>query len=482
MAEPTGMVETRPERRPNVVCVVLDSVRASNVSAYGHGRPTTPVLDRLAAEGTLFEQATSVGCWTLPVHTTLFTGLHPTRHGVTISAHALGDSITTLAESLTALGYETACFSNNAYISSASGLTRGFDHVDDLWRVTNPRGVSVPRLTQRIKALERRGPLLRPIVGLLRRAKRVRLMFKAWRSRKDSGARYTNDRIRAWLESRTDDRPYFAFVNYMEAHEPYLPPYPFNRKFVPGRFSPLRILRSAGRRDEILSSEPRRREEDLEILEGLYDGTIRYGDEMVGELAAILDRHAGGLDRTALIITSDHGDAFGEHGHLGHRLSLYEELLRVPLVMRLPGRVPSATRIPDPVSIGDLHPTVLALAGSAGFGENNGFTSLLDASSPDRVVVAENTGPKSLNGLVSRSRREGALKLIWREDGSHELYDLAADAGETNNLFTSDPRAQPMLERMEAWIAAMDEDAADADAASYDDETMERLRGLGYVG
>jgi arylsulfatase A-like enzyme len=472
----------RPVDRPNVVCVVLDSVRASNVSTYGYGRPTTPVLDKLAAEGMVFEQATSVGCWTLPVHATLFTGTYPTRHGVTISANALGDSLPTLAEALGTLGYETACFSNNAYISSASGLTRGFEHVDDLWRVTNPRGVSVPRLTQRIKALERRGPLLRPIVGLLRRAKRMRLMFRAWRSRKDSGARYTNDRIREWLSARDASRPFFAFVNYMEAHEPYLPPYPYNRRFVPGRFSPWRILRSAGRRDEILASEPRRREEDLEILEGLYDGTIRYADEMVGQLAAVLDEHGGGLDRTALIITSDHGDAFGEHGHLGHRLSLYEELLRVPLVIRLPGRVRAGARVPEPVSVGDVHPTVLTLAGSASVGERNDFISLLEAPSPDRVVLAENTGPKSLDGLVSRSRREGSLKLHWRADGRHELYDLATDEHELVDSFATDPRAAGMLGRMDAWISEMDEDAADADDASYDDETMERLRGLGYVG
>jgi arylsulfatase A-like enzyme len=481
VSDRTGGGAARGGTRPNVVLVVLDSVRAANVSAYGYERPTTPKLDRLADEGTTFEQATSVGCWTLPVHATLFTGRYPTSHAVTISSQALGGDLPTLAETLRGMGYETACFSNNAYISDASGLTRGFEHVDDLWRVTNPRGVSVPKLSQRIKALEQRGPLLRPIVALLRRAKRARMMFKAWRSRKDSGARYTNDRIRSWLRTRDPQRPFFAFVNYMEAHEPYLPPYPYNRRFVPSRYSPWRVLRSAGRRDEILASEPRRRREDLDILEGLYDGTIRYADEMVGQLVDILDTDAGGPNHTAIIVTSDHGDAFGEHGHLGHRLTLYEELLRVPLIARLPGHFAEGARVAEPVSIGDLHPTILALAGSASVGDND-FASLLDEFDATRPVIAENTGPKSIDGLVTRSRREGSLKLIWRGDGRHEMYDLAEDPGEQTNLFESDARARGLLERSETWVAAMTDSAADTASASYDDETMERLRGLGYVG
>lgn len=472
-------LETAP-RRPNIVCVVLDSVRASNCSAYGYERPTTPHLERLAAEGALYEQATSVGSWTLPVHTSLFTGLYPLRHGVTISAQALAQDVPTLAEQLTALGYRTACFSNNAYISSASGLSRGFEHVDDLWRVTNPRGVSLPRLSQRIKQLESRGPLLRPLVGLLRRAKRTRTILKAWRSRRDSGATYTNERIREWLRDTADERPFFIFVNYMETHEPYLPPYPFNRRFLPSRFSPWRVVRSTGRRDEILSQQSRTRDEDLEILEGLYDGTVRYADEKVAELTEILSAD-GSLDSTFLAVTSDHGDAFGEHGHLGHRLTLYEELLRVPLVVRYPARFPRGTRVSAPLPIGDLHPTILELAGADASADAD-FRSLL-ADPIVRPVIAENTGPKSINGLVSRTLREGDLKLLWRSDARHELYDLAADPGERDNIAAREPNTTRRLrERLEAWVRSMEERSADTGDAAYDDATLERLRGLGYVG
>ena len=479
MADVAAEPATAP-KPPNIVCVILDSVRASNCSAYGYGRATTPHLDRLAAEGALYEQATSVGSWTLPVHTSLFTGLYPLRHGVTISAHALADDVPTLAGQLTAAGYRTACFSNNAYISNASGLTRGFEHVDDVWRMTNPRGISLPRLSQRIKRLEGRGPLLRPLVGLLRRARRARTILKAWRSRKDSGATYTNQRIREWLRESADDRPFFIFVNYMETHEPYLPPYPFNRRFVPGRFSPWRVVRSTGRRDEVLAQQGTAREEDLEILEGLYDGTVRYADEKVAELTEILSAD-GNLDSTFLAVTSDHGDAFGEHGHLGHRLTLYEELLRVPLVVRYPARFPAGTRVSGPLPIGDLHPTILQLAGADDIAEAD-FRSLL-APPIDRPVIAENTGPKSINGLVSRTLRDGNLKLLWRSDGRHELYDLESDPGERHSIADRDPGAtRRLVERLERWVRSMEERSADTGDAAYDDETMERLRGLGYVG
>ena len=467
------------QTRPNIVLVVLDSVRALNCSVHGYARSTTPHLERLADEGTLFEDASSVGCWTLPVHASLFTGLYPSRHGVTISAEALSTDVPTLAERLSDGGYRTACFSNNAYISSASGMTRGFEHVDDIWRVTHPRGVSLPRLSQRIKALEQRGPLLRPLVGLLRRGKRLRDTWRAWRSARDSGAEYTNARIRDWLKASADERPFFIFVNYMETHEPYLPPYPFNRRFVPGRFNPWRVVRSVGRRDEILAQHGRRRSEDLEILEGLYDGTIAYADQRVRELTDVL-ADAADPDATLVAVTSDHGDAFGEHGHLGHRLTLYEELLHVPLVIRFPRMFAPGSRVPTPVSIGDLYPTILEAAAVEGSSESD-FRSLV-AGEP-RPIIAENTGPKSIGGLRSRTYRDGDMKLLWRADGKHELYDLRSDPGERRNLATQDPATtREVVARLEAWQRTMEESRLASGDADYDEETLERLRGLGYVG
>ncbi|MCG8608767.1 sulfatase-like hydrolase/transferase [bacterium] len=127
--------------RPNILFIVMDSVRAANLSCYGYHRHTTPQIDRLATDGTLFEQAISEGCWTLPVHASVFTGLYPINHGVTISKAALPNDRPTLASILRDSGYQTACFSNNAYITDATGWTRGFSHVEDIWRSTHPRGI-----------------------------------------------------------------------------------------------------------------------------------------------------------------------------------------------------------------------------------------------------------------------------------------------------------------------------------------------------
>ena len=287
-------------------------------------------------------------------------------------------------------------------------------------------------------------------------------------------------RIRDWLTTSADDRPFFIFVNYMEAHEPYLPPYPFNRRFVAGRFNPWRVVRSAGRRDEILSQDGRRRAEDLEILEGLYDGTIAYADERVRELTEVLDE-AADPDGNLIAVTSDHGDAFGEHGHLGHRLTLYEELLRVPLVIRFPRMFQPGSRVATPVSIGDLFPTILDAAG-VGPDADPDFRSL-GAHVEPRPIIAENTGPKSIGGLLSRTYRDGDMKFLWRSDGRHELYDLHADPGERQSLVADDPAtARAFEDRLESWRHTMEDRRLSSGDADYDEETLERLRGLGYVG
>lgn len=465
--------------RPNIVLIVLDSVRAANCSAYGYARQTTPQLDRLAAEGTLFEQAISVGSWTLPVHASIFTGRYPINHGLTVSRHALRPGTETLASRLHAAGYRTGSFSNNAYISEATGLVQGFDHVDDIWRITNPRGMGLPKLSKRISELERRGPLLRPVVALLRSARRLRAVLRTWRSRKDSGAALTNQRVMEWIGGDVArSEPFFAFVNYMETHEPYLPPYPFNRRFMPSRYSPFRVARASGRRDEILTAEAAQRRQDLEILEALYDGTLRYADEIVGRLANAF-RTQGLLDDTVFIVTSDHGDSFGEHGHLGHRLTLYDELLHVPLVIRYPRRFRAGARVREQVQLGDLYPLVLELAGLDTDGD---FVSLL-APASDRTALAENTGPRSINGLESKAVRRVPHKLIWRSDDLHELYDLSEDPGERVNLIESEPTiARHLHDELDEMIRKMRDDGVRTAEARYDEETLERLRALGYVG
>jgi arylsulfatase A-like enzyme len=470
---------------PNIILLVMDSVRVTNLSCYGYERPTTPNIDALAGQGTLYEQAISVSCWTLPVHASLFTGLYPLNHGVTVSKDALPDGFPTLARRLKDVGYQTACFSYNAYISSATGLDQGFDTVEDVWRVTRPRGIERTKMSKLIKRLERRGPWTKPIVRLLRRAMRVRSFLKHRANQKDSGAGLTNEKIQAWLrETRRPDAPFFIFVNYMECHERYSPPHHNDRRFMPEKFSPWRVAQVSPNKDEVLFGSSKRRSEDLEIMRALYDGALHYLDEKIAELWRSIES-LGMLDDTVVIVTSDHGDSLGEHNHLGHRIALYEQLVHVPLIVRYPARFASGTRVDQQVQLADLFPTMLALAGAdTSDVAANGFHSLLAPPPPEvrPFTVAENTAPISFDNVLARMIRTDQYKYIWKSNHQHELYDLSRDPSETSNLVAVEPEvARSMIERLEAWERSLEDKRIETRQAEYDEATLQRLRGLGYV-
>jgi len=474
-------------KQPNIILLVMDSVRTANLSCYGYERATTPNIDRLATQGTLFEQAISVSCWTLPVHASLFTGLYPLNHGLTVSNDALPDNFPTLARRLKTLGYQTACFSNNPYISAATGLTQGFDTVEDIWRSTRPRGARRTLTSKFLKRVERRGPPMKAIVQGVEWLRYVRsIIMRMGEGRDDSGARLTNEKIKAWLtQTRKPDVPFFVFVNYMECHERYNPPSPYNRRFMPTRFSPWRVARVGPNKAAILGGSEKRRVEDLEIVRALYDGALNYLDHRIGELVKFIEG-LGILDDTLLVVASDHGDSLGEHDHLGHRMTLYEQLVRVPLVIRCPARFQPGTQVAQQVQLADLYPTFLKLAGAdPAEVEASGFHSLLAPPDPSvrPFTVAENTAPKSLNNMLLRMIRTDRYKYIWKSNQQHELYDLAGDPAETTNLFPTRPDlARRLIEQLEAWERGLEDKRIETREAEYDEATLQRLRGLGYVG
>ena len=336
-----------------------------------------------------------------------------------------------------------------------------------------------------IKQMEKFGRPARPFIGLARKLQRARAVVKRRRHQKDKGARITNERLQKWLlEDRMPDRPFFLFVNYMEPHEPYNPPHPYDRRFMPKGFSPQRVARVGTNRDVIDRISDGQGQEDVLILQALYDGQLNYLDEKIGELVAFIDSR-GDLEDTVLIITSDHGDCLGEHNHVGHRMSLYEPLLHVPLTIRYPARFQPGTRVSRQVSLIDLFPTILELAGAEASALNGtGFHSLLSAQEEETraFTVAENTAPKSLDGLVSRALRTGRHKYIWRSDGQHELYDLEADPGELENLMGSASEVETELDlQLRSWqqsLAAYDVDTIETE---YDEEISDRLHQLGYI-
>jgi arylsulfatase A-like enzyme len=332
-----------PAGAPNVLFLVLDTVRAMSMSLYGHARHTTPHLDSLAAEGVAFSAAFSSSPWTLPSHATLFTGryAHDLDAGWT---KPLGGSIPTLASVLAAHGYRTGGFvANVGYASAEHGLQHGFAHYEDYG--ATPGDILVASSLGRFVANNAR---LRGIVN-------------RWDV---PGRKYTPAVARAFLRWRDRDasRPYFAFLNLYDAHEPYLPPEPFDTAFVlraDRDRSEIRFLngRMAERTNKLTMTPRERDEEQL-----AYEAALAAMDDAIGDLVATL-RARGELTNTIVIVTADHGEQFGEHGLYSHGNSLYEEALRVPLVIFGAGEIPPGTMIRSAVSLRDVPRTVLELAG-----------------------------------------------------------------------------------------------------------------------
>jgi arylsulfatase A-like enzyme len=471
--------------RPNLILLVLDSVRAANVSCYGYHRPTTPNLDRLAAEASLYEQAISVGCWTLPVHVSMFTGLYPYQHGVNISAATLSGQRPTLAGQLRSLGYQTACFSNNPYISQTTGLIAGFDTVEDMWQASRPRGIRRTKASQLIKTLQRYGRITDPAVWAIRSLRKLVKRARPKRDDSDSGAALTNSAIEDWLAQRQTDRPFFLFANYMECHQPYRAPAPYDRRFMDRRVSERDIHRLTTDLFSTMDEGRLDRQSDREILRSLYDGALAYLDERVGQLVRALES-AGILDDTVLVITSDHGDSLGEHGRFGHRTELYEQLVHVPLLIRYPACFRGGDRVRPQVQLIDLYPTLLELAGAEIPPEvlRSSQSLLAPPETWSRpFAVAENTGTKSQQGVLARMIRTEQYKYIWKSDGDHELYNLRADPGEEANLVGSETEVADDLQRqLTEWLDGSSNDRELCAAQTqYDAVVLERLRDLGYV-
>ncbi len=407
---------------PNVLLVILDTVRAQSLGLHGYDRPTSPNLDAWAERGVLFERAIATSPWTLPSHATLFTGRYPNELSADWQA-PLDRTHATLAEVLSARGFVTAGFvANLIYCTRASGLARGFLHYDDAhltpWSLLNAADLSRGLATWARTRAGNRQTMIR------KTAEDVNGAFLNWLSR---------------LDGR---RPFFAFLNYFDAHDPYLPPTPFDRRFTPE--TGLYWLDDRGEYST----------EELTALRDSYDNSLAYLDEQLGRLFAELERR-GVLANTLVIVTSDHGEEFGEHAAVGHGKSLYATLLHVPMLVSYPGHVPEGVRVAEPVSLRDLPATVLDLAGpSDGPGlpgtslahrwdPAGGLDTDIGDSSP---AVAELTG-RSFRGAATlhisaedkQSIVEGSLQYILSEQGREELYDLSSDPWEQVDLIPTEP-------------------------------------------
>jgi len=421
-----------PER-PNVLVLVVDTLRADRVGVYGATPSPTPELDRFAATGLVFEHALAQSSWTMPSVASLMTGLHPRSHGVWGGAHDadasggtrdgfLPDALTTLAEHAARAGITTIGVSANPLVSRGTNLAQGFETFVEY-------------------GMERR--------------------FGRGERRHDwAPARAVYDTFLDWLDEHRDLR-FLAYLQTMEPHDPYAPPSP--PPAPPG-------LRPAIARGDVyeLANERNFRGgpplDDAEIawLRTLYDAEVRAWDAALPRLLDGL-ADAGVAGSTVVVVTADHGEAFQEHGTLRHGVDLYDETVRVPLVVAGPG-VPAGRRRDQAEGI-DLLPTVARLLGVP-----------VPAAAPGRDLLAP---PAPRPGVTELSPDHAAARTpeakVVRRGATLEVYDLLRDPGERRNLGPTPP--PPLAAALAALADAPPPPAADG----RDPALAEKLRALGYV-
>lgn len=410
-----------PGRRPNVILISIDDLRRDRLGFYGSERPTSPLLDQLASESVVFDNAYSTSSWTLPSHASMFSGLHPKSHGATLQFTKPRADVRLLTEILRDEGYQTAAVTAGGWLSEGFGFEKGFDVFES--HLAPGRGVRAS-LAQ-AKALD-------------------------------------------------PDRPYFLFFHTFGVHCPFHVPPKYEKMVGPhaedARFDVKGMCGDTHFMKMDLSDG------QIAYLSDLYDAGIRRMDDFLARLIGFL-KTRGDLDRSILVVTSDHGEEFREHGRMGHGRALYAESLRIPLFIRAPGLEPR--RVSVPTSIVDLTPTLLELLDIEAEGMEG--TSLVprlrdgDAADEPRPVFAETT----LRGEKARSVVfDGRQLIVDLKNDRVEMYDLAEDPEQRAPL-AEDARSSSLDDLLAAHFADL---AEEPDAVvEVTEERLEQLRALGYV-
>jgi arylsulfatase A-like enzyme len=474
----------------------MDTARADVVAEPG----VMTGLSEFAEGGCRFDRCFANAPWTLPSHSSIFTGKHPTSHSV-VGKGSLFEAGGDLASVLGRSGYATAAFSNNPWISPDFGFD-SFDEFVACWKRFR-RGSDLAGVSQ----LEGRKAQMRAIMGeLLDRDAPFTLAnalyMRFLRGRYDSGARLTTRRIRNWLDELDDDRPFFAFANFMEPHLQYDPPASYAEEYLPAGVD--REEAKAVNQDPwayLVGEEPMD-ERDFEILRALYRAELSYLDNRLAELFEHLET-SGLLEETAVFVLGDHGENIGDHGLMDHQYSLRDTLLHVPLIARYPPVFEPDTTFEGLVELRDLFPTMLELAGcpvpDVGTVSSTSLQSAVDYGTGREYAIAEYPMPQpSIETLRERydrvtadlSQYDRRLRSVrtadWRyvqaSDGRHELYEIN-EAGEEQASTGSTPDVSQELRTI------LDETLGTFDEATDGEESGRELSGanrshledLGYL-
>jgi arylsulfatase A-like enzyme len=456
---------------PNLLLITVDALRADHVRALGYGRDTTPNIDRLARQGTLFTQAVANG----PTTPFSIPGMIASIHGFQLGRVGLpATGQRTLAEHLNAAGYATACWSPNPYISRAYNYHRGFETFRDPenWSRTSEKA------RQKVLAFVKRYPALRRV---LRKANQIltggALSFQEW------DAEALTSKAIPWL-SEHRQRPVFAWCHFNDVHHPWFPRPAYAAQVGAANVS----LRQAKGLVNDLQADPDRVWQNMTVgkmaqVLDLYNTAIRYTDQVVADFLSAAVK----LEDTIVVLTADHGEEFGEHGGF-HRNQPYDEMLRVPLILAGSG-IPKGAVLDDPVSLIDLAPTLADYCGIEAAPEFQGQSL--------RAVMEGTGAPRPCLSYYDRRLVDGehapegeCWALRWkgwkyvRRQGGEELYDLGRDAGETHNLIGQEPAvAATYRAKLEAELQRFEpvEGAAEQIDLEQHDAIRERLKALGYV-
>jgi arylsulfatase A-like enzyme len=420
---------SRGKNRPNIILISIDTLRTDHIHGYGYGPPTTPVLDGLMERGTSFSQAISPSPWTLPSHLSLFTSLYPHTHGVVNDQYGLQDDIPTLPELLKRAGYKTTGYASCIYLFPGYGYDRGFDQYLDVSRIPAPA-----------------------------------LFQKAG----------------DWLIEAKPE-PYFLFLHFFDVHHPYTP-----RDEYLGMFESSYEGTVEGDNEHLTSVNEGTLElsdEDLRHLIALYDAEIRQLDDSLGIFLDFI-RAKGFLDNTVIVITSDHGEEFLDHGNVLHTRTLYDELLRVPLIITGTG-IEAGAMIDQQVELIDIMPTILDLCGiRAPRGiEGSSLLALMgrEAGDWEQIAFAE-ADWDSIREIrdIYRAVRTGRYKYYHnRMTNEDRLFDLLNDPGEKVNILEKEPDvAKEHRDLLMKWMATK---RGNPKKINFIEKEGDLLRALGYL-
>jgi len=482
------------ERPPRVLLVSVDTLRADHLSCYGYERETTPRLDALAAEGALFERTFSTTSWTLPSHLSMLTGLSISAHGVCDDrlwqrTDEKGEPLpvvlagTFLPERLREAGYRTGGFYTWKFLEPRFGFGPGFETYERLGHTF----YSFPPVAERFEKIQAEGNL----EGLKALKSEYPELFDATRPSSPE----TVDRALEWISevrSETPDAPYFCFVHLFDVHDPYTPPPPFDARFDPGYEGPIDGLHVTAPDSPVREGmDPR----DLRHLVALYDGEVAWVDSEVGRLLDALEAR-GALENTIVMVTSDHGEEFFDHGGKTHRNALWVESVHVPWIVSWPGKVRRGLRVEGASGTVDLAPTLYGLLGlstpEGTCGADLSEVLTRGAENGERTYLSElllfDAGAVPLRRLgLLRGAEHTLLEARGTEAWRARPFYLAADPVEagTGEVLDDDDALEATLEAVReaqraARAASLRRPAGEAGPLTALE--LAELERLGYVG